>query len=73
MHKKVGSAIASEYHTVNVPCWDNADMVYMGRSSNGIPAWVNRNVIDADLRIGIGMITPHMDIGFSGGGIMKAP
>ena len=73
IHKKVGSAIANEYHIVNVPCWDNAEMVYMGRSSNGIPAWVNRNVIDADLRIGIGMITPHMDAGFSGGGKIILP
>ena len=73
IHKKVGSTIAKEYHIVNVPCWDNAEMVYMGRSSNGIPTWVNRNVVDADLRIGIGMITPHMDAGFSGGGKIILP
>lgn len=73
IHEKVGSAIANEYHIVNVPCWDDAEMVYMGRSSNGIPAWINRNVIDADFRIGIGMITPHMDAGFSGGGKIILP
>lgn len=73
IHKKVGSAIANEYRIVNVPCWENSEMVYMGRSSSGIPAWVNRSVIDADLRIGIGMITPHMDTGFSGGGKIILP
>jgi len=73
IHEKVGSAIAGKYQIVNVPCWNNAEMVYMGSSSNGIPAWVNRNVINADLRIGIGMITPHMDAGFSGGGKIILP
>jgi nickel-dependent lactate racemase len=34
---------------------------------------VHRAVLEADLRIGIGMITPHMDAGFSGGGKIILP
>ena len=38
----------------------------MGNTSGGVPARVNRAVSDADLRIGLGMIVPHTDTGFSG-------
>ncbi len=48
-------------------------MRWIGESSNGIPAEVNRWVVDADLRIGIGAIAPHMDTGFSGGGKIVLP
>jgi len=70
---KLGAQIAEQYEVVNVPAWDDDQMVYMGMSSSGIPAWVNRRVVEADVRIGIGMITPHMDAGFSGGSKIILP
>jgi lactate racemase len=48
-------------------------MIYLGEASNGIPAWVQRAVVEADFRIGVGMITPHMDAGFSGGAKIILP
>ncbi len=71
--QKTGVAVANEFQIVNVSCDDDEQMVYMGTSSNGIPAWVNRAVAQADVRIGLGMITPHMDAGYSGGAKIILP
>jgi nickel-dependent lactate racemase len=70
---KVGAEIADQYKIVNTPSTDQSQMVYLGLSSNNIPAWINRTVAEADLRIGLGMITPHLDTGFSGGAKIVLP
>lgn len=70
---KVGNKIMEEYEIVNLPCELQSEMVFLGTSSNGIPAWVNRVVAEADVRIGLGMITPHSDAGFSGGAKIILP
>ena len=70
---KLGAGIVSRYEVINTPCKEQGEMLFLGTSSNGIPAWVNRHVADADLRIGIGMITPHSDAGFSGGAKIILP
>ncbi len=70
---KTGPDIVRRYQVVNTPCGDESQLVYMGTSTNGIPAWVNRAVAEAEVRIGVGMITPHMDAGFSGGAKIILP
>ncbi len=70
---KVGAHVAERYEIVNMPCTATGQMTYLGTSSVGIPAWVNRAVAEADVRIGLGMITPHMDAGFSGGAKIVLP
>ncbi len=71
--KKVGPQIAGEYQFVNIPSTNESELIYLGESSNHIPAWVNRTVAQADFRIGLGMITPHLDVGFSGGAKIILP
>lgn len=70
---KLGAEVAGRYQIVNVPSTAESEMLYLGTASNGIPAWVNRTVAEADLRVGLGMITPHMDAGFSGGAKIILP
>jgi len=70
---KIGPDVAQTYNIVNTSCSNENETVYMGTSSSGIPAFLNRAVADADVRIGIGMITPHMDAGFSGGAKIILP
>jgi len=70
---KVGPEILKTYRVFNTPCTDDRDMVYLGTSSNGIPAYIHRSVAEADIRIGVGMISPHMDTGFSGGAKIILP
>ena len=71
--KKTGSTIANEFEIINIPSRDKNQMVYMGMSSNNIPAWVNRAVANADVRIGLGMIAPHMSAGYGGGAKIVLP
>ncbi len=70
---KIGEEAARTYSIVNVPCTDDTQLKYMGTSSSGIPAFVNRTVAEADIRISIGMVSPHMDAGFSGGAKIILP
>jgi hypothetical protein len=51
----------------------DAELVAAGRSPSGIPLFVNKTVMDADLKIGIGGITPHDSAGFSGGSKILVP
>ena len=70
---KVGSEIQKTYRIFNDPCDDDRRMMYLGNSSNAIPAYIHRAVVEADIRIGVGMISPHMDTGFSGGAKIILP
>ncbi|MFC1809769.1 lactate racemase domain-containing protein, partial [Candidatus Omnitrophota bacterium] len=52
-------------------CREN--LIELGTTSNGIPVAVNRDVFEADIKIGISCIVPHPAAGFSGGGKIVAP
>jgi nickel-dependent lactate racemase len=73
INAKIGAELAARYEIVNSPATAASEMVYLGRSANGIPAWVNRAVVEADLRVGLGMITPHLEAGFTGGAKIILP
>jgi nickel-dependent lactate racemase len=76
---RLGRAIVDSYEVVTTSAEDQSQMLCLGETGvasnagQGIPAWVNREVAEADLRIGIGMITPHLDAGFSGGAKIILP
>ncbi|MBW2304740.1 MAG: nickel-dependent lactate racemase [Deltaproteobacteria bacterium] len=70
---KIGPEVARLYPVVNVPARDEAQMVSIGTSPMGIPVRVNRTVAEADIRIGLGMIVPHQDVGYGGGGKIIFP
>jgi nickel-dependent lactate racemase len=62
--KKIGLDLVERLHVVNHNACDNLE--FMGRSSLGIPIWVNREFARADVKIALGMITPRGS--FFGGG-----
>ncbi len=68
---KVGVAAAARV------AWElhdpDGDVVACGKSPSGIPLFVNRTVMEADLKIGIGGIMPHDGAGFSGGSKILVP
>jgi nickel-dependent lactate racemase len=78
---KLGAAAHAGYTVVNHHCTDARGFVDVGhmnsrQGSTDLPpisAQINRWVLAADLRISIGMITPHLDAGFSGGAKMVLP
>jgi len=44
-----------------------------GKTSRGTPVQINRHFMEADLKIGVGFITPHPIAGFGGGGKIVIP
>jgi hypothetical protein len=69
--KKLGAEIAQrvafELHD------PDGELVDAGVSPSGIPLHLNRTVMEADLKIGIGSICPHDAAGFSGGSKILVP
>jgi nickel-dependent lactate racemase len=65
-------AVVDRYRVINHDCHDEASLVAAGKMRNGQPALLNRNLVEADVRIITGFIEPHFFAGFSGGikGIM---
>lgn len=69
--KKVGAEATS---TIGYEVHDpEGDLVHAGVSPSGIPLYLNRTVMAADLRVGIGGIWPHEGAGFSGGSKILVP
>ena len=73
MRDKVGSDIFDRFAVYNHE-WDNSEALeYMGETDQGVKVWINRNVAQADLVIGIGRIMPIEVCGFTGGGKILIP
>ncbi len=78
---KLGPAADGTFLLVNTPATDPHGFAAVGFTASlrpdlglpPIPAQINRRVLEADLRIGLGMITPHLDAGFSGGAKIVLP
>ena len=58
---------------VNHDCRDESRLAWMGVHGDGVPVWLNREWVDADVRITTGFVEPHFFAGFSGGPKMVAP
>ena len=63
----VGREIAENYRVINHFSQQPDDMVLVGHVGAGVPAYVNKHYVNADLKILTGFIEPHMWAGFSGG------
>lgn len=63
----VGEEIAKTYRIINHFSKNQEDMALVGEIGAGVPAYVNKQYVDADLKILTGFIEPHMWAGFSGG------
>jgi nickel-dependent lactate racemase len=63
----VGEEIAKNYNIINHFSKNDDDMIYVGDIEKGVPAYVNKHYINADLKILTGFIEPHMWAGYSGG------
>ncbi|WP_321366358.1 nickel-dependent lactate racemase [uncultured Desulfuromusa sp.] len=63
----VGQEIAEKYRIINHFSKNEEDMILVGEIGDGVPAYVNKKYVQADLKILTGFIEPHMWAGFSGG------
>ena len=67
LERLVGAEIAGRYRVVNHFSKNFDEMDLVGTIGEGVPAYVNRRYLQADLKILTGFIEPHMWAGFSGG------
>jgi len=69
--KKLGPEIVENYRVYNHNMFHH--LVDVGSTSRGTPVLVNREVMAADLRIGLGGMIPHHGAGFGGGSKIVVP
>ncbi len=69
----LGPEIARNYPIFNHDAKVFEDHVYIGETASGIPAYVAKAFVNADLRITLGFIEPHLMLGYSGGRKLIAP
>jgi len=69
----VGAEIASTYRCVNHFGKDRDTHEYLGTTPNGVPAWIDKTYMAAELKITTGLIEPHLMAGYSGGRKLICP
>ena len=73
LDEMLGPDIARSYRVVNHSAFETETLEYVGDSSSGIPVWLDKAWLAADVRITTGFVEPHFFAGFSGGPKMVAP
>lgn len=67
MIRKVGPEVFRSIRCLNHDARKDADLVHLGTTSRGTPVRFNRHVAEADVRILVGTVEPHVQAGFGGG------
>jgi nickel-dependent lactate racemase len=67
LREMVGSNIVRAFRIENHDGKNRDEHVFLGTTENGVPAWIDRRYVDADVKITTGLIEPHLMAGFSGG------
>ncbi len=63
----LGDDIVDHYRCIQHNAFDDNSLVSLGNTSFGHPVRLNRELVEADVRILTGLIEPHFFAGFSGG------
>ncbi len=69
----LGDTLVDRYRIVQNNAFDPSTQVHMGTTSRGHEVWLNRELIECDVKILTGFIEPHFFAGFSGGGKAVMP
>jgi nickel-dependent lactate racemase len=73
LREMLGDEFAGTMRIVNHDARDSEMLRWAGDLGNGVPVWLNRHWLDADVRITTGFVEPHFFAGFSGGPKLVAP
>ena len=73
LERMLGRNIFANYTVINHDSRDDSSLAYLGDTKTGVPIYLNRKWLEADLRITTGFVEPHFFAGFSGGAKMVAP
>ncbi len=69
----LGEAILSRYRVVDHDARDQSTHVFCATGPRTVGVWLNREYLNADLRIVTGFVEPHLFAGYSGGGKAVLP
>ena len=67
LERMLTPAVVQNYRVVNHEPENPDALVQLGTTRDGTPALINKQVVEADVRIVTGFIEPHFFAGFSGG------
>lgn len=67
LQEMLGSELVARLRVVNHDGTNPDQLVMLGHTPGGVPLEVNRLVVETDLTILTGIVTPHQTAGFSGG------
>ena len=73
MKEKYGSEIVEEYEFVNHAFDEESQLKHVGDLTEGIPVWINKEFVEADIRIATGNIIPHFNAGWGAGAKILLP
>jgi len=69
--KKLGEEIVNSIKIYNHNPYENLTLI--GETSNGVPLYLNRFLVESDMKIIIGSVLPHPYAGFGGGAKLVLP
>ena len=69
----LGPILARRCRVVDHVARDPASLAYLGTTARGTRVEVNRDYLEADMRILTGFVEPHLFAGYSGGGKAVLP
>lgn len=69
----LGDFVVERVRVVNHDARDKSTLTFLGEHGRGVPVWINREWVEADLRITTGFVEPHFFAGFSGGPKLVTP
>ncbi|MFH1266263.1 MAG: nickel-dependent lactate racemase [Planctomycetota bacterium] len=69
----VGRPIAEAYRIENHHGQNRDEHAHLGTSPRGVPIWIDRRYVEAELKITTGLIEPHFMAGYSGGRKLVCP
>lgn len=69
----LGAEIVSNYRIEDHYGTRLEEHAYLGTTDRGIPAWIDKRYVQADLKITVGLIEPHLMAGYSGGRKLICP
>jgi nickel-dependent lactate racemase len=67
LEEMLGPEVAANYRVENHHGKDAEEHDYLGTTPNGVPIYLDRRYVRADLKITTGLIEPHLMAGYSGG------
>jgi nickel-dependent lactate racemase len=73
LRRHLGPVICSRFRVLNHD-WQSVDgLVDLGQTPGGTPVVVNRRYVEADLKLAVGAVKPHVVVGWGGGAKIVQP